>query len=103
MVAARWSPHGVRIEVRDNGVGIAAIHQQRIFEEFVQLHGDGERREGYGLGLSIAMRVAQVLGTRIGLRSEPGRGSAFWFELPCLPANERQGGIDTRRALPAMH
>jgi len=103
MVAARWSPHGVRIEVRDNGVGIAAIHQQRIFEEFVQLHGDGERREGYGLGLSIATRVAQVLGTRIGLRSEPGRGSTFWFELPCLPTAERHGGIDTRRASPAMH
>jgi signal transduction histidine kinase len=103
MVAARWSPHGVRIEVRDNGMGIAAIHQQRIFEEFVQLHGDGERREGYGLGLSIATRVAQVLGTRIGLRSEPGRGSTFWFELPCLPAAERHGGVDTRRASPAMH
>jgi len=103
MVAARWSPHGVRIEVRDNGVGIAAIHQQRIFEEFVQLHGDGERREGYGLGLSIATRVAQVLGTRIGLRSEPGRGSTFWFELPCLPTAERHGSIDTRRASPAMH
>ncbi|WP_168170363.1 HAMP domain-containing sensor histidine kinase [Rhodanobacter sp. C03] len=102
LVAARWRRHGVRIEVRDNGVGIAAIHQQRIFEEFVQLHGDGDRRDGYGLGLAIAARLAQVLGTQIGLRSEPGRGSTFWFELPDMMAIERHGSADARRALPLM-
>jgi signal transduction histidine kinase len=103
LVAARWRRHGVRLEVRDNGVGIAAIHQQRIFEEFVQLHADGERRDGYGLGLAIAARLAQVLGTRIGLRSEPGRGSTFWFELPDAPTIEHVGHADAPHALPAMH
>jgi len=82
LIAARRRGASIRIEVRDNGPGIAAIHQQRIFEEFVQLHDEGERREGYGLGLAIAARLARVLGTRIEVRSEPGRGSRFWFDLP---------------------
>lgn len=90
LIAARRRGQAVRIEVRDNGPGIAVIHQQRIFEEFVQLQtGESDRRGGYGLGLAIAERLARLLGTRIGLRSEPGRGSTFWFELPRLPVMER--------------
>ncbi len=90
LIAARRRGQVVRIEVRDNGPGIAVIHQQRIFEEFVQLQaGESERRGGYGLGLAIAERLARLLGTRIGLRSEPGRGSTFWFDLPRMPVMER--------------
>ncbi|MHA6205345.1 sensor histidine kinase [Dyella soli] len=90
LIAARRRGQAIRIEVRDNGPGIAVIHQQRIFEEFVQLQtAENERRGGYGLGLAIAERLARLLGTRIGLRSEPGSGSTFWFELPCMPAMER--------------
>jgi signal transduction histidine kinase len=90
LIAARRRGQAVRIEVRDNGPGIAVIHQQRIFEEFVQLQaGESERRGGYGLGLAIAERLARLLGTRIGLRSEPGRGSTFWFDLPRMPVMER--------------
>lgn len=103
LIAARYLQDGVRIEVRDNGPGIPVIHQQRIFEEFVQLHGEGDRREGYGLGLAIAARLAQVLGTRIGLRSEPGRGSTFWFELPRMPIADRGGSTDVRGAVTALH
>lgn len=90
LIAARRRGQSIRIEVRDNGTGIAVIHQQRIFEEFVQLQaGESERRGGYGLGLAIAERLARLLGTRIGLRSEPGRGSTFWFDLPRMPVMER--------------
>ncbi|AIF47058.1 sensor histidine kinase [Dyella japonica] len=90
LIAARRRGQSIRIEVRDNGPGIAVIHQQRIFEEFVQLQGgESERRGGYGLGLAIAERLARLLGTRIGLRSEPGRGSTFWFDLPRMPMLER--------------
>jgi two-component system, sensor histidine kinase len=90
LIAARRRDQVIRIEVRDNGPGIAVIHQQRIFEEFVQLQaGESDRRRGYGLGLAIAERLARLLGTRIGLRSEPGRGSTFWFDLPRLPVMER--------------
>ncbi|WP_267224889.1 sensor histidine kinase [Dyella silvae] len=90
LIAARRRGQCVRIEVRDNGPGIAVIHQQRIFEEFVQLQtSESDRRGGYGLGLAIAERLARLLGTRIGLRSEPGRGSTFWFDLPRMPVMER--------------
>ncbi|MBS0344255.1 MAG: response regulator, partial [Proteobacteria bacterium] len=74
-----------RIEVRDNGIGIAAEDQARVFEDFQQV-GNLERnlRRGHGLGLSIVRRLALRLGTEIALRSEPGRGSVFSFELPML-------------------
>lgn len=103
LIAARGRDAGVRIEVRDNGPGIPTIHQQRIFEEFVQLHGEGERHDGYGLGLAIAARLAKLLGTQIGLCSEPGRGSTFWFELPRAAMDDGDGQTDTPRASSAMH
>jgi signal transduction histidine kinase len=102
LIAARRIAAGVRIEVRDSGPGIAAIHQQRIFDEFVQLHDEGEHHESYGLGLAIATRLAKVLGAEIGLRSEPGRGSTFWFELPRVELADRAGS-NPRRELPATY
>ncbi len=97
LIAARRRGQAIRIEVRDNGPGIAMIHQQRIFEEFVQLQtAESERRGGYGLGLAIAERLARLLGTRIGLRSEPGQGSTFWFELPRMPAMGRHSSSHSR-------
>lgn len=101
LIAARRRGQAIRIEVRDNGPGIAIIHQQRIFEEFVQLQtAENERRDGYGLGLAIAERLARLLGTRIGLRSEPGQGSTFWFDLPRMPAIERHSSSHSRASAP---
>lgn len=102
LIAARRRAGGVRIEIRDNGPGIPTIHQQRIFEEFVQLYDEGERHEGYGLGLAIAARLAKLLGTRIGLCSEPGRGSMFWFELPLSSMDDRGSHGDTIPVSSAM-
>jgi len=85
MVAARRgsAPGTVRIEVRDNGIGIAPIHQQRIFEEFYQVaNTERDRRQGFGLGLAICARVAALLGTRIELRSALLLGSTFSLALP---------------------
>ncbi|WP_260397236.1 ATP-binding protein [Variovorax sp. KBW07] len=83
LVAARRSPAGVRIEVRDNGVGIAPIHQGRIFEEFYQVaNTERDRRRGFGLGLAICARIATLLGTRITVRSALQAGSTFAFTLP---------------------
>ncbi|WP_435491838.1 ATP-binding protein [Variovorax sp. ZT4R33] len=83
LVTARRRRGGVRIEVRDNGVGIAPIHQARIFEEFYQVaNTERDRRQGFGLGLAICARIAALLGTRITLRSALQAGSTFALVLP---------------------
>jgi len=83
LVLARRRAGKVRIEVRDNGVGIAPIHQARIFEEFYQVaNTERDRRQGFGLGLAICARIAALLGTRIALRSALQAGSTFALELP---------------------
>lgn len=81
MVAARRCGDQVRLQVRDNGGGIARIHQERIFDEFFQL-GDDRRERRLGLGLPICARLAALLGGHIEVRSELGRGSVFSIDLP---------------------
>ncbi len=73
----------LRIEVWDTGLGIAVEQQKKIFQEFNQLgnnHSTG--RKGVGLGLAIVERIANILGARIELRSQVGRGSCFSVEVP---------------------
>jgi PAS domain S-box-containing protein len=73
----------LRIEVRDTGVGIAADQVPHIFEEFYQIGvSPNSSRQGYGLGLSIVQRIAKLLDLKISVRSTPGQGSVFAFELP---------------------
>ena len=68
------------IEVRDTGKGIPPDEQDRVFDRFYRGSGMLEG-EGFGLGLSIAKRMVNVMGGHIGLRSEPGKGSTFWVRL----------------------
>lgn len=78
----------VRFEVEDSGPGIAAGEQGRIFDRFHQAAGGAARGSGgVGLGTAIARELVQRMGGRIGLRSELGEGSLFWFELPLLPVS----------------
>lgn len=70
----------VTIEVQDTGRGIPAEEQGRVFERFYRGSGALES-EGFGLGLSIARRMVNVMGGEIGMRSEPGSGSTFWVSL----------------------
>ena len=73
----------VSFRVADTGVGIAAEDQARIFEDFAQVDGEVQRRRrGTGLGLPLSRKLAELLGGTLGVRSEPGRGSAFTLELP---------------------
>ena len=74
--AGQW-----RIEVEDNGLGIDAQHQQKIFEMFSRLHGRDEI-EGSGIGLATCRRIVERHGGTIGVRSQPGEGSCFYFTLP---------------------
>ena len=83
LLAARRHGTGIRIEVRDGGVGIAPIHQPRVFDEFFQVgNPERDRRKGFGLGLPIVSRLAALLGTRVELRSRLHAGSCFWLVLP---------------------
>ncbi len=79
----------VVFEVADTGGGIAAEHQQLIFEEFAQIDGALQRRtRGTGLGLPLSRRFAEVLGGRIEVTSEVGKGSTFLVILPVHYAGE---------------
>jgi signal transduction histidine kinase len=84
-VSVRGDNGDVRVEVRDNGIGIAEDDQARIFEEFQQV-GRERSREGTGLGLTLTKRFVELHGGRIWLESAPGKGSTFAFTLPLRQA-----------------
>ncbi len=85
LVAARRRGGGVRIDVVDTGIGIAARDRDRVFADFVQV-GAGPRHHvggrGMGLGLAIVRRIADLLQHRLELASRPGRGSRFSIGMP---------------------
>jgi PAS domain S-box-containing protein len=83
----------VRVEVRDTGIGIAPEDQALIWDEFRQVKPPAfGTLEGTGLGLALTRRLVALLGGAIWLQSEPGKGSAFTFALPCvLPQAATEG------------
>ena len=83
LVGCRRRHSALRVEVWDTGEGIPEHDHERIFEEYVQLENpERDGAKGLGLGLAICQRLAGVLDMPLGVRSWPGRGSVFWFELP---------------------
>lgn len=69
----------VRVWVDDNGPGISPRHQDEIFRLFTRL--DGDKYEGTGIGLAIVQKGVERMGGRVGVESDTGKGSRFWFEL----------------------
>ncbi|WP_192247040.1 response regulator [Mesorhizobium silamurunense] len=80
----------LKVRVEDTGIGIPAEKLQSVFEKFAQVDGSSTRRhEGTGLGLAISARLVDLMGGKIGVESEIGRGSVFWFAVP-LPVHKQE-------------
>ena len=98
----------LEFSVSDTGIGIAAEQLDAVFERFKQLDGSRTRRYGgSGLGLAIACQLAQRMGGELGVNSEPGRGSRFWFRLRApraasQPAQIAQPVLDLEQAAKAL-
>jgi len=82
----------VRFWVRDNGEGLSQEEQALLFTQFTRLYQ--VRAEGHGLGLSIVRRIMDKLGGEVGVESEPGRGSEFFFILPGSAGHLAPPGAD---------
>lgn len=88
-VTARRDGPSLTVEVTDDGIGVPVGEQQRIFEAFQQGGRNARKEEGTGLGLTLSKRIVDLLGGRMWLQSEVGRGSTFGFAIPLTRA-ERQ-------------
>lgn len=83
----------VRFEVRDTGSGLTEEQARRLFQPFVQADQTLTRTHGgSGLGLSICRQLAVAMDGTIGVESQPGVGSTFWFEIPLKPLADDMAG-----------
>ena len=91
LVGCRRHGGQLRVEVHDTGVGIAEHQLSAIFDEFHRV--EVRRGQGYGLGLSIVRRTADLLVHRVIVRSQVGRGSCFAIDLPLVPRRATPNGL----------
>jgi signal transduction histidine kinase len=84
----------LRFWIRDNGPGISPLDCAQLFTPF---HQNGHSHSpGHGVGLSITLCIVEKMGGRVGVESEVGQGSCFYFTLPACPTFHRQGLLSPR-------
>jgi PAS domain S-box-containing protein len=97
-MSAEDKPGQIIMSVSDNGIGIAREDFGRIFETFGQAgNGLKNKSRGTGLGLPICKKIIEYFGGKIWVESEKGKGSTFFFSLPCSTANKRKIAILAER------
>ncbi|WP_315795259.1 ATP-binding protein [Paenibacillus sp. BIC5C1] len=85
----------IRFEVEDTGIGIADEDQKTLFQPYTQTErGRSSEYEGTGLGLSICHSLVTLMNGQIGVQSQEGQGSTFWFELPLGKANHERSSSE---------
>ena len=90
------TPETVRISVRDNGTGLSEEKQAQLFQPFNRLGQELSAVQGTGIGLVMSKRLVELMGGTIGVESQMGEGSVFWFDLNAAV----EGRCETARAVP---
>ena len=91
----------IHITVTDTGIGVPEADRERIFESFQQGGRGSSREEGTGLGLTLSRRIVELLGGRMWLETEVGRGSTFGFSIPARERQPSRRRTASRRRLAA--
>ncbi|HQV88779.1 MAG TPA: PAS domain S-box protein [Nitrosomonas sp.] len=94
-------PGYLKILVTDSGEGIAAHRLAELFQPFNRLDAANTAIEGTGIGLYLCRQIIELMDGNIGVDSEPGVGSTFWFELPIAPKTDTDMDVEKSNTLPA--
>ena len=102
-IGSRFNPETIKYWIKDHGPGISEKNQKRLFNKFERL--DQVTANGYGLGLSIVRRIIEKLGGTVGVESEPGKGTTFFFTLPhiCNSTTTSTKDKESKHTLPTFY